>query len=61
MRLPRMRPSSPAATLKPMSSDGRLVITVSTRSATSDTERAAVAPILVSLSIASLRMSNTVT
>ena len=44
----------------PMSSDGRLVITVSTRSATSAGDRAALAPILVSGSIASARVSNTV-
>ena len=58
-RLPSITPLAPVATSSEACSEGRLAITVSTRSATSLGEAAAYAPIATSLSTASLRVSNT--
>ncbi len=57
MRLPWMTPPSPIATFSEICSDGRLAITVSTRSATSCGEEASLAPSATSGATASLRVS----
>ena len=57
--LPSITPSLPVATSSEACSDGRLAMTVSTRSATSFGEDAACAPSATSASTASLRVSNT--
>jgi hypothetical protein len=58
-RLPSITPLCPVATSSEACSDGRLAITLSTRSATSFGDDAAFAPIATSLSAASFRVSNT--
>ncbi len=57
MRLPWMTPPSPSATFSEICSDGRLAITVSTRSATSAGDDATMAPSATSGATASLRVS----
>ena len=56
-RLPWMTPPSPSATFSETCSEGRLAITVSTRSATSCGEAASCAPSATSGATASLRVS----